>query len=103
MLLAGDHNMGRAATGTVPAPPQLFGNTLPLFQTVNGGESGGTQTGWADNGHAKSGNVLLGDGSVQGWSSSNLRIGLQNSGDVNHTDSINGFTTPGTNRLQFPF
>ncbi len=99
MFLTGDHNMGNGnppiAGGT--AATGIFGNNAPLFNTLNGG----VNSGWADNGHGKQGNVGLADGSVQGFSTSALKQGLANSGDVSH-GAGQGFLQ-GTNRLQFPF
>jgi prepilin-type N-terminal cleavage/methylation domain-containing protein/prepilin-type processing-associated H-X9-DG protein len=105
MFLAGDHNMG---SGNPPTPTgTIFGDTANRF--VSAGTNGTTATwvGWADNQHSKQGNVLMADGSVQGFSRSALQNALQNTGDQGRTAGVflnatgaSGGT--GCNRLQFP-
>jgi len=104
MLLAGDHNMGSQAGGN-PAPPNLFGDSATVFANLGTNNTAGTfplnNVGWGDNQHSRQGNVLMSDGSVQGFSSSKLREALRNSGDVGSATAINNMPA-GQNRLQFP-
>ena len=103
MFLAGDHNLGyqTVANGVVGK----FGSF------VNAGTNttwAATSIQWQDNGHSKQGNVGLADGSVQGFSTTALRNGLNNTGDTTVRTAPAGFantgagTGTGINRLQFP-
>ena len=100
MFLAGDHNMGIAPAAAV-APGTIWGDTLTKF-AVPGVGAGYANVAYADNMHSKQGNVLMADASVQQFSKSALQAGLANSGDVSHAALAVGFTTVGTNRMQFP-
>ncbi len=102
MFLAGDHNMGTLAGGVPVSSTSIWGDGATKFATASPAPpvNNGLNVGWADNMHAKQGNVLMADASVQQFSKSTLQSGLANSGDVSHT-AANGFVT-GTNRLQFP-
>ena len=100
MFLAGDHNMGTVA-GAVPVQGvTIWGDVLTQF-AVPGVAAGYANVGWADNMHSKQGNVLMADASVQQFSKSTLQAGLANSGDISHATTA-GFSTAGTNRMQFP-
>jgi prepilin-type N-terminal cleavage/methylation domain-containing protein/prepilin-type processing-associated H-X9-DG protein len=102
MFLTGDHNMGKVAGG-VPAPPNIFGDSLSTLQALGTNMVAGQllDVGFADNGHQKQGNVGLADGSVQGFSNSRLREALKNSGDAGQAAGPNQMPV-GSNRLQFP-
>jgi prepilin-type N-terminal cleavage/methylation domain-containing protein/prepilin-type processing-associated H-X9-DG protein len=83
MLLAGDRNLGALVNGNPPTTYYLGYQktvaTLGTNQTTTVG------TGWADTVHQKQGNVLLADGSVQGFSKSKLQDALRSSGDPTAT------------------
>ena len=72
MFLSGDDNLlvggNSGGYGGKPVTPGIF------TATTN------TPIAWADTRHLKQGNVALGDGSVQGFSSSALRTALANTG-----------------------
>jgi prepilin-type N-terminal cleavage/methylation domain-containing protein/prepilin-type processing-associated H-X9-DG protein len=100
MFLAGDHNMGTVAGGVPVAGTSIWGDILPNNAIASGTAAVMANIGWADNMHSKQGNVLMADGSVQGFSKSALQNALANSGDSSHA-AANNFAV-GTNRLQFP-
>jgi prepilin-type N-terminal cleavage/methylation domain-containing protein/prepilin-type processing-associated H-X9-DG protein len=106
MLLAGDHNIGD--TQNPPTQPNIYGDTKSKFVSMGTNGTTANWVGWADNQHSKQGNVLLADGSVQGFSRSGLQNALQNTGDTGRTPGVfanaAGVTGTGTglNRLQFP-
>jgi hypothetical protein len=127
MFLAGDHNMGSATSGNGGGdivPPNSFGSGNPpnnptgndfwALGTNNSVNLGGfaAKVGWLDTIHQKVGNVALGDGSVQSFTTQELQNGCANSGDAGETYmspyanmTINGDkqnTPPYYNRLQFP-
>jgi len=86
MILSGDRNITNNAPGgtailgttvTTPAGSPGIGARLTTNQTTAAG------AGWMQTQHQGNGNVTLGDGSVQGVSSANLRNQLKNSGDGN--------------------
>ncbi|TAL06963.1 MAG: prepilin-type N-terminal cleavage/methylation domain-containing protein [Verrucomicrobia bacterium] len=92
MFLAGDHNMGAATSSNnnPPANNTIWKTTLaPFAGSVDVGTNN-PGAAWADNQHSKQGNVVLADGSVQGFSISRLRDALKNSGAA------------ANNRLLFP-
>ncbi|MCU0783660.1 MAG: prepilin-type N-terminal cleavage/methylation domain-containing protein [Verrucomicrobia bacterium] len=103
-FLAGDHNMGLGTGGsatvapTTPTPAQTFGDGAGKFQALG---TNNFNVGWADNMHQKAGNVGLGDGSVQGFTSSKLREALRNTGDSG-SSAARGNMPAGYNCLQFP-
>ncbi len=101
MFLAGDHNMGTVAGAVPVAGTSIWGDVLTKFVTA-GTATGYANVGYADNMHSKQGNVLMADASVQQFSKSALQSGLANSGDISHPALTVGFTTVGTNRMQFP-
>jgi prepilin-type N-terminal cleavage/methylation domain-containing protein/prepilin-type processing-associated H-X9-DG protein len=80
MFLAGDRNLGDQVNGN---PPVVYYTGYK----VNIGTNIVANTGvsWADTVHQKQGNVLLGDGSVQGFSKARLQEALRNSGDPTAT------------------
>jgi len=113
MMLAGDHNLGAAAAaGGVPitefssaTASAAAGTGTGAYQTL-GTNATTTLVGYMDNQHGKQGNVLMADGSVQGFSSSQFRQALANTGDSSHAAGTgagagNSFGA-GYNRLQFP-
>ena len=124
MFLAGDHNMGAGNPPVAGGSAQtgIFGDGAPKFISLGANTANSTGwIGWADNGHAKQGNVLMADASVQQFSRSGLQDAAKNSGDtVVHTSVatiggagtafqsaagatiLNGVGPLGINRLQFP-
>jgi prepilin-type N-terminal cleavage/methylation domain-containing protein len=82
MMLAGDRNI---TNGT---PPIAFGGTADAFVRL-GGKAGTVEQGpndpkgcgWSKDLHQSAGNVVLGDGSVQGLTGPRLREQCRNSGD----------------------
>jgi prepilin-type N-terminal cleavage/methylation domain-containing protein/prepilin-type processing-associated H-X9-DG protein len=99
MFLAGDHNMGDTPAAGPPTAAFCYyngsaANACRVIGTNN------NNVGWMDNGHQKQGNVLLADGSVQGFSRSRLQEALKNTSDGNNA-ATTGFAA-GANRLQFP-
>jgi prepilin-type N-terminal cleavage/methylation domain-containing protein/prepilin-type processing-associated H-X9-DG protein len=117
MLLAGDHNMGDTGN-PAPSTAQSYGDGKGKFISLGGSGTTATWIGWADNMHSRQGNVLMADGSVQGFSKSLLQEAAKNSGDatahttvaaggaafVNANTAVawNGVGPAGINRLQFP-
>jgi len=89
MFLAGDRNLGDGVAGN---PPTIYYQGYK--QNIGTNILALTGPAWADTVHQKQGNVLLGDGSVQGFSKSRLQEGLLNSGDPTATAT-------GGNRLLF--
>ena len=76
MFLAGDRNLGDSVAGN---PPVNY--YTGYKQNIGTNVVPATGTAWADTIHQKQGNVLLGDGSVQGFSKARLQEALRNSGD----------------------
>jgi prepilin-type N-terminal cleavage/methylation domain-containing protein/prepilin-type processing-associated H-X9-DG protein len=105
MFLAGDHNMGD--TVNPPAPINIYGDGKAHFVSAGTNGPAATWMGWADNQHSKQGNVLMADGSVQGFSRSALQNALANTGDQGRTagsfTQAPSSTGAGINRLQFPW
>jgi prepilin-type N-terminal cleavage/methylation domain-containing protein/prepilin-type processing-associated H-X9-DG protein len=98
MFLTGDHNLGfNANQGTKVA--QFISAGTNATWTANA-------IGWQDNNHSKQGNVGLADGSVQGFSTTAFRQGLNNTGDAGRAAgvfaNVTGSAGAGVNRLQFP-
>ena len=89
MFLAGDRNLGDGVAGN---PPTTY--YAGYKQNIGTNVLALTGATWSDTVHQKQGNVLLGDGSVQGFSKSRLQEALRNSGDPS------GSATAG-NRLLF--
>jgi prepilin-type processing-associated H-X9-DG protein len=109
MLLSGDHNMG--ADGNVV--PHIGFVTYPTGYSPDFKLSLGTNftlnsgVGWLNSMHAKQGNALMGDGSVQQLDRDHLQQTLQNSGDSGVSVGVAwkvpvGCSGPGINRVQFP-
>lgn len=104
MLLSGDRNLQNTNpvvaankfvfTTSTPTAPGTYGGAQGLIFGVGTNHSAGTGLGasWTGGGHQDNGNVVLGDGSVQQYTSSRLRDALKNSGDPN-----------GSNRLAIPY
>ena len=76
MFLAGDRNIGDGVAGN---PPTTYYQGYK--QNIGTNITAATGPTWADTIHQKQGNVLLGDGSVQGFSKSRFQEALRNSGD----------------------
>jgi len=98
-LLDGDHNIGSTGVGGNPPTTYItrtvfgFGTNTQVAPLLN--------SGWTDSQHQKQGNVGLADGSVQQLSTTRLKDAMRNSGDNQHTDTVNAGGTP-INRLLFP-
>jgi prepilin-type N-terminal cleavage/methylation domain-containing protein len=100
MMLAGDRNIYGQGPGQVavpsPTPNNGYGalpsTAVALGNTFNVGVA---TPSWTAKMHQNNGNVLLSDGSTQGFSSSKLRDQLSNSGDPNTL-------APGPNTVAFP-
>ena len=90
MFLAGDHNLGNGN------PP------TGVFKGCQSLGTNNTTIGWMDNMHQKQGNVLLADGSVQGFSRAKLQEALRNTGDTGGYAVQGSFAAGGINRVQFP-
>ncbi len=94
MLLSGDRNMQNTnpvvAANKFVFPPTSPGAIIPVGTNHAAGTGQGAS--WTGGGHQDNGNVVLGDGSVQQYTSSRLRDALKNSGDPN-----------GSNRLAIPY
>jgi hypothetical protein len=87
MFLYGDHAMGAGQGDNAAAIgwQRIYAPNTSLGTATNGAAA------WMDNSqHGKQGNVALSDGRVQGFSISELRKALKNTGDLNN------------NRLLFP-
>ena len=78
MFLAGDRNLGDGN------PPTVY---YAGYRNIGTNFVVATGVGWADTVHQKQGNVLIADGSVQGFSRSRLQEALKNSGDPNATQT----------------
>ena len=98
MFLTGDHNLGTGNNQITKVPQFISAGTNAAWNAQS--------IGWQDNNHAKQGNVGLSDGSVQGFSTSKFREGLNNSSDFGRTAGVfaNAPNSTGTakNRLQLP-
>ncbi|HWW02334.1 MAG TPA: prepilin-type N-terminal cleavage/methylation domain-containing protein [Candidatus Acidoferrum sp.] len=100
MMLAGDRNIYGQGPGQATLPLAFPNNGYGALQNSvvalgnTFAASVATPT-WTDKMHQKNGNVLLTDGSTQGFSSSRLRDQLSNSGDPNTF-------APGPNTLAVP-
>jgi prepilin-type N-terminal cleavage/methylation domain-containing protein/prepilin-type processing-associated H-X9-DG protein len=81
IFLSGDRNIYNLAKANAALYP--YGCSPATEAVVLGSSFAGTPTspGWTDRMHRQRGNVLLGDGSVQRYSSSQLRQALTHSGD----------------------
>ena len=100
MMLAGDRNIYGQGPGQAALPLAIPNNGYGALQSSavalgNTFAAGAATPAWTDKMHQKNGNVLLSDGSTQGFSSSKLRDQLSNSGDPNTL-------APGPNTLAFP-
>ena len=105
MLLTGDHNLGD--TGNPPTTAQIYGDGKGNFISLGTNGLAATWVGWADNQHAKQGNVAFADGSVQNLTTTRLHEALSKTGDFGRSAgsfiSANGsIGSTGANRLQFP-
>lgn len=98
MFLTGDHNLGTGANQITKTPQFVSAGTNNNWAA--------TTIGYQDNVHSKAGNVGLADGSVQGFSTTAFRQGLNNTSDSGRTPGVfalaAGSSGPGVNRLQFP-
>ena len=93
MLLAVDRNIGK---GTAGNPPTTY---LAGYQNIGTNVLAADGASWADTIHQKQGNVLLGDGSVQGYSKSKLQESFRNSGDPTASATVGNrllFNSPNT-------
>jgi prepilin-type N-terminal cleavage/methylation domain-containing protein/prepilin-type processing-associated H-X9-DG protein len=93
MFLAGDRNLGKSVTGNPPASTAYYFG----YQNIGTNVLAADGASWADTVHQKQGNVLLADGSVQGFSKSRLQEALRNSGDPAGTATAGNrflFTNP---------
>jgi prepilin-type N-terminal cleavage/methylation domain-containing protein len=100
MMLAGDRNIYGQGPGQAALPAAIPNNGYGALQSSavalgNTFAASVATPAWTDKMHQKNGNVLLSDGSTQGFSSSKLRCQLSNSGDPNTL-------APGPNTLAFP-
>lgn len=84
MFLTVDRNLGDQVAGN---PPTIYYQGYKNIGT-NILTTSLTAVSWADTIHQKQGNVLLGDGSVQGFSKSKLQEALRNSGDPAATATL---------------
>ncbi|HVR36940.1 MAG TPA: type II secretion system protein [Methylomirabilota bacterium] len=76
--LSGDRNLGNAAAGAQnPVPTGLYLQTATVNMTANS-----NTVAWSESIHNKNGNVVLGDGSVQQFTTSQLRRQYQNADDT---------------------
>ena len=92
MILSGDRNMTNNAAGSNPGDYKgPYANT-PAAMVVQFGTNqittAATGAGYDKNVHQSSGNVLLGDGSVQQVTGARLRDQLKNSGDPGNANII---------------
>jgi prepilin-type N-terminal cleavage/methylation domain-containing protein/prepilin-type processing-associated H-X9-DG protein len=99
MFLTGDHNLGTGANQVTKTAQFISAGTNNAWAA--------TAIGWQDNNHSKQGNVGLADGSVQGFSTTAFRQGLNSTGDGGRTtfapfNLAAGSAGNGVNRLQFP-
>lgn len=85
MFLATDRNLGDQTSGN---PPTTYYASYKNIGTNINATTGTPSTAWADTVHQKQGNVLLGDGSVQGFSKARLQEALRNSGDPIATATV---------------
>jgi prepilin-type N-terminal cleavage/methylation domain-containing protein len=104
MLISGDENIGQATTASAAASA-MFGSVSTTGTPSNAGAgatalatayltgvawNGGTWWSWTQNEmHQKSGNIVLGDGSVQSYSISGLHTALNNSTNSTSTQFFN--------------
>ena len=105
MLLTGDHNLGDGATP--PTTVNIYGESSRWFVALGTNSTWGSQSpGWADNQHAKQGNVAFADGSVQNLTTTRLREAMNKTGDLGRSAGsfvqATGSLGTGVNRLQFP-
>jgi len=90
MVLSGDRNITNNATGgqgpptTVNAPTPANG----LAANLGTNQTGTMGAGFTKDTHQSSGNIALGDGSVQQFTTARLREQLRNSGDDINTVGI---------------
>lgn len=92
MILGADRNLTNNALGTITFP-MAGGNFIPFpggIYALGTNQTALAGAGWSAGVHQYSGNVLLGDGSVQGLSSSRLRDQLVNSGDSSNLVAVPG-------------
>ena len=97
MFLAGDRNLGALVNGNPPLSTLYYKGYQLNVATLASNQTATVGAGWADTVHQKQGNVLLGDGSVQGFSKSRLQEALRNSGDPALTATTGNrllFSTP---------
>jgi prepilin-type N-terminal cleavage/methylation domain-containing protein len=89
MILSGDRNLTNNAVGGTTTPAAgIPGNGLLVRFGTNQPPVPGAGAGYDKNGHQSAGNALLGDGSVQGLTTSKLREQLKTSGNDNNDIGI---------------
>jgi len=81
MVLSGDRNITNSAAGGVPAATTVIAPTIANGISANLGTNQTTTTGagFTKDTHQSSGNIALGDGSVQQFTSARLKEQLRNS------------------------
>jgi len=96
MFLAGDRNI--YGPTSLPTANNGYGNGNGVAGQIlalgTNFPATATTPGWTDKMHTKQGNIAMGDGSVQQYSTPKLRESLRQSGDTT--------TAPGANTLLFP-
>ena len=93
MILSGDRNMTNNAAGSIPGsyagPSSTAAGAAMVVQFgTNQITTAAVGAGYDKNTHQSSGNILLGDGSVQQVTGARLRDQLKNSGDPNNQNII---------------
>lgn len=98
MFLVGDHNLGTGPNQLTKTPNFISAGMNTAWIA--------TSIGYQDNNHSKQGNVGLCDGSVQKFTTSSFRIGLNNTSDLTKLPGVfnlvPGSIGAGINRLQMP-
>ena len=97
MILSGDMNIGSSGAGASTPATYVFGGAAGSGPTTAGPAqllssqawAGASYWSWTSDFHTKSGNILLGDGSVQSVTISGLHSALQNSTNTTPTQYFN--------------
>ena len=95
MILSGDMNIGSSGAGASTPASYIFGGTAGASGNASAqllssqAWAGGNYWSWTSDFHTKSGNILLGDGSVQSVTISGLHSALQNSTNTTPTQYFN--------------
>ena len=88
MILGSDRNLTNAAGGTPPVQNPHINLTI---STATKFTTNGINSGWTDKDiHQGQGNTVMGDGSVQQFSTARMKDALKNSGDDNNWISMPG-------------